>query len=269
MRKLWIFGDSFAYVPDNTPPHIWQLRLSEQFDSLEICAGPGTSFDWIWAELYKYQDEIKPTDQVVVVLTEPSRHWFFKDIPGLTHAKILNLDEYVDKEQATALEYYLRYIQRDDLDNLNVMYKLGWLSQIVNRKRWNKPILLSGFSRPTYNPSQFPNLIGCTGNLTLASVEEVINQDKYTEFFHARDFRYNHLCLDNHKVLADKVIMAIATGAPINLTTGFAKNILTDENVSNPNWIQQQVDPVLFKELQEERAKGPLKNWAKRIGLVE
>jgi hypothetical protein len=236
-------------VPDNTPPNIWQLQVAQQFNGLEICAGPGVSFDWIWSELYQYQDEIDPSDQVLVVLTEPTRHWYFKDIPGLSHPGIRNLREYVDADQATALEYYITHLQRDDLDYLNAQYKLGWLSQIATLKRWSNPIVISAFPEPTYSPKQYPNLIGSTGNLTNVSLQEVDTKNNYSKLFGARDFRYNHFCLDNHKVLADKVILSLASGNPIDLTIGFRQGIVTDTNIANSQWIQQQVDSMLFKEM--------------------
>ena len=81
--------------------------------------------------------------------------------------------------------------------------------------------------------------------------------------FRGFDMRYNHLCLSNHDILAEKIINALTTGERLDLTTGFIQGIYTSKLLDNPT---AELSPTWIKEYQN--AKQPHHGWFERFGWI-
>jgi hypothetical protein len=53
------------------------------------------------------------------------------------------------------------------------------------------------------------------------------------------DFRMNHLGITNHKVLADKIIHSVKSGAHLDLTTGFYTRYIDKQYFKSVDWLRQ------------------------------
>jgi hypothetical protein len=53
------------------------------------------------------------------------------------------------------------------------------------------------------------------------------------------DFRMNHMGLANHKVLADKIIHSVKSGAQLDLNTGFYTRYIDQKYFKSVDWLQQ------------------------------
>ena len=220
--KLWIVGDSFSYLDNNDLNNdAWPLLLprSLNWDSTNNSL-KGTSQDWAWRIIRDWQFDIKPNDQLIIALTHPSRVWFFEDRPELANYNIVDLDVLLgDKERLLAVKYYVEQIQRPEIDIQATDHRMGWLSNLVYRNNWRKPIIIQGFAQTIYT-DLYPNLIFSKGNLF------TVNRKEEAKDFPSKnwDLRYNHMCLSNHKILVEKIINTINTGEELDLTTGFIEN---------------------------------------------
>ncbi len=258
---LYIIGDSFSVINrDDICDDQWHLLLPKLVDfDLVNDSYSGTSQDWAWRKIRDLQFEIQPKDQLIVVLTHPSRFWFFEDRPDLSNHNIVDFDKIVnDKEKVLAAKYFIQYIQRPELDIQATDHRIGWLSNLVLKNNWRKPIILYAFPQTIYE-DLYPNLIFSKGNLfAINKLEEVGNiKDKNW------DTRYNHMCLSNHKILAEKLSKTILNNEEINLIDGFKQKIygqelLDNEALSKIELSIKQLDT--FKNL-----TGPTESWITRF----
>lgn len=256
---LWIVGDSFSHInQEDICEDTWHLILPKtlNFDLHNYSQG-GTAQDWAWRNLRDWQFEIKPEDQLIVVLTHPSRFWFFEDRPDVSNHNIIDFDYVInDKERALAAKYFIQYIQRPELDIQALDHKMGWLSNLVYKNNWKKPLIIKAFEQSIYT-DLYPNLIFSNGSLYDVSVAE---GNRTVENRHT-DTRYNHLCLSNHKILAEKITNTITTGCELDLTTGFRQNIYTKELLENPK--QTELSPA---QLQIYNTSKPInESWLTRL----
>ena len=113
-RKLFIVGDSFAVPPPhNDQAMTWQRVVADEItrltgDAVFIvnAALNGSSQDYAWMQLHTWfeRTEITDRDFVVVCMTHPGRFWYIENMPEFSNSNIIDLDRWLTKEQATAVE---------------------------------------------------------------------------------------------------------------------------------------------------------------------
>ena len=203
MNNFCVFGDSFAYRNDGNP-NTWMALTADKFNlDLKIPAIPGCGQDYIFGQLYHFRHIITPKDKVVIVLTEPSRRWLFKDKPEYSNIYIANYKSILSSNECKKLESYVQYVQDDSLDNLAMINRLGWLDSLAARRWWHKPLVIKAFPM-VIDEDEYPHLSFAQGDLTTVSRNEFTGN--YLEILKGYDFRYNHLCLTNHKILTSKLV---------------------------------------------------------------
>lgn len=244
MNNFCVFGDSYAYRNDDNP-NTWVAFTAKQFShEPRIVAVPGCGQDWIFGQLYHYRHVITPKDKVVVILTEPGRRWLFKDKPEHSNIYVANYKDVLTPDESRVLESYVKYVQNDNLDNLAMINRLGWLDSLANRCWWHKPLIIKAFDLDI-NENEYPHLCFARGTLSSVSKNEVCGD--FQSVIQGKDFRYNHLCLTNHKILTSKLVDYFATGLAPDLTTEFNSNIITKDFYKDSNFIQKELHPEAFK----------------------
>jgi hypothetical protein len=240
IKNFCVFGDSFVYRNDDNP-RTWIAQTASAFGSEpRIVATPGCGQDWIFGQLYQYRHVITPNDRVVVVLTEPGRRWLFKDKPHHSNIYVSNYKDVLSAQECKVLESYVNYIQDDNLDNLAMINRLGWLDSLAARCYWQRPLIIKGFDLDI-NENEYPYLSFAKGVLSDVSKAEVAGD--YQTIIKGFDVRYNHLCLDNHTVLSRKIRDFCTSGYPPDLTTDFKTNILKQDFYKDQQFIQDQLYP--------------------------
>lgn len=258
MPTLWVTGDSFSNVNlEDINENAWSVNLSKQLKySLANESLPGCNQDWCWRVIKKYQHEITQEDQIVIALTDYSRFWFYKEHPNITNSFIVDFEERInDPSKTKAAEYYIKYIQRDDLDAQFQEHRLGWLNNLVRIKGWKKPIILQAFESGI-ETDQFPDLIFSKGCLSdISKAEEVGNIEQ-----RGIDVRYNHMCISNHKILVQKIMDTITSNSILDLTHGFNKQCFSKATLNQ----SAEISPLHLKQYNSIVDTTPL-NWRKRF----
>ena len=256
MRTLHIFGDSFSqpFKEDWVWPN--QIGKKLKVNALSNNSHIGVSNDWIFSNireaiLGKQKVPLIKNDVVIFVLTSPHRYWFFKDKPQFSNYMISNWDEFVPKNKIDAIKGYTNHIQRDELDLIRMEFQVGWLKQMHNQIGFDL-LIIPGFSL-TVDFSGIPEVLGdLTGSVSNA---EFVTPGEDTNWYRQGiDTRYNHLCKDNHDILADKCVSSLMTGRTLDLCVGFKRHFLR----ADERYTSKQVGPSLIphaKELTESSVR--------------
>lgn len=250
ISKLYITGDSFSQLhPTDINEKVWPIQLARYINAeLLNVSSVGVSQDWNWSILDKWSTEISSDDQLIVLLTDPGRFWFIEDKPELSNSWIVEseFEKLIGNNNLKkAIEYYIQYIQRPELDFRFLMFRLGWLNNLVKMNNWKKPLILMAFKQFIPNPQHYPDLIIVPGNLMHVSHAETDVNDPIEYKF--VDTRYNHFTLSNHTILATKIGKFLTTGEEIDLTAGFIKNVYTQTAINNPNFVKNELSLVNFE----------------------
>ena len=263
MTTLRIVGDSFA----STELHgvgkdkVWFSQLNDMLGTkLFNNSMLGAAQDFAWHSLHDWAPFITPDDYVVVILTHPARFWFLEDDATMGKADhIRELDYRYGKEIADAAEMYVRYIQRPLLDTLFLENRLGWLAYQTHFRKWRRPLIIKAFDQHITQAIEYPELNFANGNLTKVSEKEIIGGD-FNKWGKGYDIRFNHLCLSNHKILAEKIHAALTLEQSLDLTQGFKENFLDESVFSDLEFIDKECNPDISKRRSVERA-------AKSLGM--
>jgi hypothetical protein len=261
MTKLYVIGDSFS-AEESWPTGVktihpypdydfgasvyWPKKLADRLEAdLVNLSIIGCGQDYQWAEIYKHQDEITPDDYVIVVLTEARRFWYFYEYPGLGRADLIAQSP-KQRGAAEVAADFERYIQRDMLAVLNLENRLGALSYMAYLRGWRKPLIVYAMSQIADIVRQFKHLEFSKGTLTDISVNEVqigATEEYYNnKIIRGIDPRYNHLTMSNHRILTDKIFNHFTKQMPLDLTTDFLENVVTEESLKDPDF-QDEVSP--------------------------
>ena len=256
-KKLYIVGDSFSSEiwesANDISNNAWHMLLGKQLDAEVVNKSLiGSSQDYAWTHLHLCQNVITPNDYVVVCLTHPARYWFFQDYPSLSkidqiwaYEEINGADPYSD-----AARNFIKYIQRKDLDTLWLKNRLGWLANCAYSHNWRKPLIIHTMQPDDIDESQYPDLSFSKGYMyDHISLPEIAEGEDYETVIEPFDSRYNHLCLSNHAILADKICVSLTTNSTLDLTTGdFKRHIFTKEAISDPVFQQTELSlPMVDK----------------------
>lgn len=261
-RNIWVYGDSWVDLPrpeEQKQRITWPFLLSHSLQSHGLRASFSTSLlgmigcnqDWILQKLDD-NDNIQPDDLVVVILTSHNRWWFFQNFPWCTNGFTFGFEHNISDEQRQACEYYFRYLHDDDLMLEYHLRRLSWLEEFQRRTlAIDNPItILSAFEVDLSGVTQnFPNLRLSRGDLYQIQREEWADP-KYRKIanWDGRDLRYNHICLRNHQVLADKVAKAITYNEPVDLRHGFHQHFLYYDCYKDQQFLSQELSAAAVEE---------------------
>jgi hypothetical protein len=274
---LYVIGDSFSVPPkyeDSTQtwPALVAAGLSEQLGHpvrLENHSRMGVSQDYCWEFLQALLEaKMTPDDYLIVALTHPSRFWFLDQTPELSNSNIVDLDEHCSKDEAKAIEYYIRYIQRPRLDLIFMNNRMGYLSYQTLKKKLRRPVVIKCFGQDVDQAENWSELNWAKGIL-MDDVQrwefEDVDADLDAKFWHGLDGRYNHLCLSNHKILANKLVNSLITDTACDLTEGFVKGLIKNNAMQDDEFVLNELDTSTVVHNLEHREKYmPIMPWAKR-----
>jgi hypothetical protein len=270
MGKLYIVGDSFASNEDTQfIDNSWVTLLGNKLGVEEICnrGMMGSSQDFAFYSLQDWEEIITPDDYIVVALTHAARFWFFEDYPAIT--KPDHLEHFKNKigpYRHSAASLYLQYIQRPELDSLHIENRIAWLSYTAEFRGWKKPLVINAIANQG-DPLRFEyNLNFSKGDLTTVSFAEVrpgATYEEYIKIIERVDPRYNHLCLSNHAILADKIYNTLVNDIELDLTTGFKENILSTDKINDLEFQKQELSPYAMQRRSEhlQNAKKEYNAW--------
>jgi len=240
MSKLWIFGDSYSIpiaflkeafaIKAKIDPTIYTTNWIEEVTKkipvkeLEVFSQFGVSNEWIFKKVFEQVKNFKTNDCVIVQLTNSNRHWFFKDKP--TESNIVQGLAHPDhsKDKRKAIEGYIKYLDNDHMNDIiytSMIYSFMYLKIGMPNI---KILLLPGWGSA-------PETIG---NLTNNVCDAEFDNKETQEVFYSEtgfDRRLNHMSIDNHYILADKIADYFNNNIPVDLTTGFETNIYTKTNI--------------------------------------
>jgi len=268
---LWVTGDSFSFSePNDDNPRVWFYKVSSDLGmDMKNYSIFGSSQDWSWEGINRLRTTVTPEDQLLIVMTHPSRYWFFQDNPGATNIHIADIDRVIEPEQLKAAEYYIRHIQRVQLDSLQLEHRLGWLNHLVTHHGWRKPLILLAFEQYIEDKSLYPGLIfakGCLNDIADGEPSGPKTFEYRSGLFKGRDPRYNHMCLSNHDILSDKIKRFFETGEEIDLSTGFVQDLITKEKIEDSEFAKQElsVNRTAVYNSHKNEFRVP---WAEKLGL--
>jgi hypothetical protein len=236
---------------------------------LENLSIMGCAQDYCWDVLqHLLEHRITENDYIVIALTHPSRFWFLDRLPEMTNSNIIDLDSFVTKDEAKAIEYYIRYIQRVRLDLIHINNRMGYLAYQTLKKKLNRPIIMKCFGQDVDQAEQWQEINWAKGVL-MDDVQqwefEDITADLDAKFWYGLDGRYNHMCLSNHKILADKLVHSLLTDTALDLTEGFVKGLIKDNALKDDDFIFKELDVSTVRSNLEHRDRyTPVMPWAKR-----
>ncbi len=276
MPKLYVIGDSFTAPPKQPDPQVvWPMMVAEQL-GCELVNGSmiGTSQDWAWLQIQQWMKVITPDDYLIVALTHPSRVWFFEDKPRLTHPNIIDFDRWCSRDEAKAAEMHIRYIQRPSLDLIHINNRLAYLAYHVQSKGLRRPLMLKCFSHDVDEGESMPEFNWAKGILLddaqRCEFDPPELDNDLTGFWHGIDPRYNHLCLSNHSIMADKIATALRTDTQADLTHGFIQGILKEDCLENEEVCQRELnmEVVLYNREKKASSVKSLIPWKKRANIT-
>ena len=250
MPTLWITGDSFSEIkPNDINYNVWSIKLSKKIKhNLANQSLAGVSQDWCWSIIQTNQHEITTNDQLIVVLTDAARFWFFEDIPSLSNSRIIDFENVAGSDRSEAASGYFKYIQRPALDIQMLGHRLGWLNNLSTVKGWKKPIIILGFDQYIPDQDHYTNLIFSNGTLA-----DVAWHEEKTGSLDVRgwDTRYNHMCLTNHEILSEKLANAILYNTPIDLKSEFLTQIYCNQLIFDDSKSAQELDMSMVNKFRE------------------
>lgn len=236
--NLWIFGDSYSVIYHDDTDSIWQHLVAQDLDcNLNVYSKNGVAQDWIFHQIESLRDKISADDYVVIILTDPSRFWFFEERPDLSNSWIADLEKHIGAQKSKIIGDYIKYIQRPSLDIQKVAQRLGWLNNLVGIKKWRKPAIIRGFPQFIQHIEDYNNLIISKDNLFEISCAEW----SATKEVFGVDPRYNHLCISNHKVLSKKIFSAFNNEEFPDFKSEFLSNILSDEKIKDLEFCEKEL----------------------------
>lgn len=295
MPTLHIFGDSFT-VPAEvvtgrgqkglyyaSPAESWnggrprarintwinlvasELSLKHKDLDLVNYSQYGVAQDFTWDAINTNIDTIGVDDYVIIAVTHPNRFWYIREHPNLSNHHIINLEQYIEREQAWAIKLFMQYIQRPELDTLHQTNRMKSLAYEVLKRGLRRPLMLNCFATDISAVENIEELQWARGNLYSVQDLEFTSEDMdSTQYFEGVDCRYNHLCLTNHRIMADKVMAAFNTGETVDLNQGFVQGLLKENSLDDLEFCERELDADKMAIYREEK-KDKKTNWVAGI----
>ena len=282
--RLWIFGDSWSALdPKNINNRTWMCQVSTRISEhlgvdIELINSSlvGSSQDWLLNAYLKVADHIAPNDYVVLVLTSPERYWYFEDLPSFSNINILDAEKQVSRDRISAVEGFVKHIQRPHLDLLQGTSRLALIAYTTRLRGLRRPLVVPGFDQILVHLTDWPDLNVCNGYLSTIQYEEYrqLNQvaklvaERDVSYFNGYDCRYNHLCLTNHDILADKISQALITDTVVDLTTGFDQDLIDKEWYDDVEFCNSQLNVTSVEKFNSYyKTLSPGMSWRRKMRL--
>ena len=219
MSKLFVFGDSYS---EQFPDQRTYVNLLCQHYRLELenySRGGGSLLHLVDA-WNQNCNKINKGDQVIVTLTSIDRTRFFPQYEhatqytNLVHLKAAWIDkdkQLITREERDAFEKYYAYLHQPQQVALWLKSWLFWLGEICRRND-SVPVVMDCVeqTRSLLDTSDVHNIIRTNGSLLESiSNREIIDNQYWAACqpvgIHFYDPRLNHMVLDNHKIMFNKI----------------------------------------------------------------
>jgi hypothetical protein len=273
MSRLWVWGDSFVNFETKGEMNCWPGLLATKLGITEVrnYGVLGSSQEYTFAAQHALCKEIQPDDYQVIVMTHPARKWYVHDDPSIgkpAHLHVYAREGKVSWDLAKAGELWDKHIQRPLLDSTEVENRLGWLAYNTYFRKWRRPIVINAHKQDYFIAKEYEHIIFGTGDLTeCVSFKEIPNikdGDDYNRVIKMFDPRFNHMCLSNHEVFAQKLFDTFTNGVPLDVTEGFIQGILTEKTILDPEFIKKELSEKRSQErtdILRKNAKTALFGW--------
>ena len=257
MTTLYMYGDSFG--ADWRTDWQWHRQLVSRLNMNGVniqrvvnqCVS-GCSNDYSFDMFTK--DTQQPGDVVIFLLTDISRQTYWWDKPHVGNLRSITETETAQELKATepdkynaALDYWLHL--NDYHVNFRRLEQLVYSLRVMQIERELKFQMIPCFPVDI----NWTDQVEVIGNLTESVCDREFADESVIEEWYGTsiDTRANHMTIDNHTVLANKVYAALMNNHTIDLTKDFTTGFLTNS--------QKLTHPGLLPEL-VEKAKGPGNN---------
>jgi hypothetical protein len=279
--RLFVIGDSFSVPPKaNDATLTWPQLVANQLT--ELSGRPvrlinnsimGASQDWCWFVMLDWLSDVTANDYVIVALTHPGRYWFVDNIPELSNANIIDLDRFVQGEQLKAIELFIKHIQRPSIDTLNLVNRMAALAYHVVKLGLRRPLMLKAFEQELSISEAWTDELNFSKGVLMDNIQfwefdDPHCKDHLNTYFRGLDCRYNHMILSNHKILADRIALALHHDKTLDLAEGFIRGLITKDSVFDDEFCQREFDmQVVAKRRAMPPDTKPILPWKRRRGL--
>lgn len=243
---LWLFGDSFVHGAGQNGSYAQQILESiPHLGNIEDHGWGSTALGYTYEKWESNRDRFNKHDVAIIVLTSPSRRYFFPEMPGWSYPHSMdNIPNYsASEQQRHAFDLYYTHLRRAEEERIGLV---NFLHAVHDTNI--KSLIIPGFPESEHIThsiaGRFTRFILASGNLHTIARSEVVPELNYPTL-QEQDRRSNHICRSNHVILAQKIIAAIDHECQIDLTNGFLTNIVTRTRLNDPEWrIQELTDPI-------------------------
>lgn len=282
--RLWVFADSFGVCdPNKDSQRVWSRqtahRLSKAINQpIELFNYSliGCAQDWTLNSYMSFVNQILPQDYVIIVLTSGRRYWFFEDQPTLTNWNIIDLDRQVGKERAKTVELYLKHVQRPELDQLQTVSRLALIAYQTKLMGLRNPLVIRAFEDEVFPCTEWPDLDWAQGTLVeiqwgeYQDPEWILAQyeNNGSGYFKGYDCRYNHMCLDNHDLVSERIVDHFVKDTPVDLINGFHTKLIHTKWFDDREFMKNQLNPRAVEFYFENiHNQGVVLPWKRRVGI--
>jgi hypothetical protein len=252
MKKLVVFGDSYANYVHNDAVSSWSTDLPEKLNFPVVNYGAsGTSLIWSFQEFWKYfnSDQYDEEDIIVFIMAQPERAWV-RSMPG-PHLAIstYQLDGVFFKEedkkwldQNNDSNLWVRLNLLDPEINFDSIQVASCFSILAEQHKKNTWILLRmDHNRSCPRIDQLNYIITPSDNffpyieqkdaLFNASINEFSTLEVWEESLKHGDGRINHLSKINRDILGNMIVDLVNTkDIKAYSIDKFVKNIYATSN---------------------------------------
>ena len=222
---LWVFGDSFSVGrPDINSGNgngfpLWTELVTTGlgFSTYNNYSQWGVSNEYIINQFMEHHREFESGDYVIIQLTSAGRQWFFKNSPELANIYIADLKKAVTKSQMNAVNNYVKYLDRSEINIIRYNLLEMALKYISHQLSHIKILIIPGF-----HPIE-----GVTGTLIEVCDGEFVSEESLNKWYEAtNDSRPNHISASNHIIYGKKILETFSNGRLLDFTTEFEKEFL-------------------------------------------
>lgn len=254
-KNIWLFGDSYAgdVVQDLDIPLYYNVLKKHYLAELHNHGRPGSSLQYMYDKFNYIRCNFEKNDIVIICLTEVFRQYFFENRPQISMAQEWALS-LCDEPERNAIHSFFKILHNGNNDFVNLLNFMYNLEDISTRLDLRTIVLTMCNSSHLYGDEKslifsditYSSVTMATGFLNSISRSET-SDSKISDLLYRRtmypDPRPNHLCISNHKILAQKIIDNIDDGCPIDLTTGFLTDLLTVDSLNDENFRNTELRP--------------------------
>lgn len=242
MGTFRVYGDSFSVDLGLDWQYINRLQkyldLPQENLSIFGCANEWIVKNLLYDLIY---DIIKPGDFILLVNTSETRNWLFKHLPDVSNFNgISDLHTALNSREIAAIKSYIIYLQNTDLNIQRHVANSALIKNLLTaaEDRGARTLTLPGFFNPLMSDESAqwldsyiykdPTTKGSLNDDVCFKEFDSINTSlMWYRAYDLPDIRANHMLKQNHDVLYNKIIDHLEHGTTIDLTQGFATEIIT------------------------------------------